>query len=99
MLITEGRTVTRDLVHIIGATCDNCGKELKLNYGPSIINIGANEEIMADSLTITLHGVYNGFFDGPDLNVTFCHECADKFCEVFPCIRKCIDAPEFGQMN
>ncbi len=99
MLKTEARMVTREIVHVIGANCDHCEKELVCKYGPAVIHLGPNNEFFGDVLAITLRGQYDGYFHGPDRSIMLCHECADKLVAAFPCIKSVIEDPQDGQID
>ena len=100
MLKTEGRVVARDVVHVVGATCDQCEKELLCtSCVPAVISSGPNNELFCDILAITFRGQYGGYFDGPDRSIMLCHECADKLAAAFPCVKRAIEDPEDGQID
>ncbi len=73
----------RDILTLVmvGATCDNCGRELEFVWSDYLIS----GMPMRDALRITLAGGYGAYFDGNDIGLVFCKECADKLIVEFPC--------------
>lgn len=90
MLRTESKSITCDIIHVVGGTCDHCGRDLECKWGSSIINSGPNNELFSDVLAFTLYSQHNGYSDGIDAHVMLCRECTDLLCSLFPCFVRAI---------
>ena len=76
---TEIREMRKKEEVVIGATCDACGKELEPVFASLPWGRGGPES----ALNITLSGGYGQYYDGEDIHLIFCPQCADKFMETF----------------
>jgi hypothetical protein len=72
---------------VVGAVCDNCGKELE-----HVFPCYPEDLLYKGMLTVTLEGGFAAYFDGPDAEVLFCKDCANKLVEQFPCIGRVIES-------
>ena len=78
----EGKQVTEYRRVAVGASCDNCGKEM----GPALEDM---YEQPLGALHIRLSGGFGQFIDG-DASAIWCNNCARKLLEVFPSLEKAI---------
>ena len=77
----------------VGATCDQCGADLR----PVFTDMEGNwrDTSTQNSLSLTLHGGYGEYYDGSVIDVVLCQNCAHALVELFPFLSKAIDESYF----
>lgn len=76
----ELKIVNQAVEVIVGGSCDHCGAEFR----PVHVDEAGSWHGFVHALTITLHGGYAEYFDGPSGNVYLCNVCADVLIKAFP---------------
>ena len=82
--ITEKKEVTKVVETRVGASCDNCLTPMHLVHDDGAFN----------ALNIRLSGGFGQFYDGEDIYLLLCQECARRLIALFPWIQPAIQKAE-----